>query len=87
MGFSVSEVWTWNTTRGNTHSFCASMITRVEFSTVALEGLTPTSSRKDFADIFAVRGCWFRVQEQLEIGMYKVSGGRGIMSICAEYFL
>jgi hypothetical protein len=38
------------------YSFCASMITRVEFSTVALEGLTPTSSRKDFADIFGLVG-------------------------------
>ena len=32
------------------------MITSVEFSTVALEGLTPTSSRKDFADIFGIGG-------------------------------
>jgi hypothetical protein len=35
------------------YSFCASMITRVEFSTVAFEGPTPTRERKDFAsDIF-----------------------------------
>jgi hypothetical protein len=32
-----------------TYSFCASMITRVEFATVALEGATPTSWKKDFA--------------------------------------
>lgn len=37
------------------YSFCASMITSVELSTVALEGPTPTSSRKDFApDIFEI---------------------------------